>query len=93
MHDFARCRKIAVSADAKGLVSQAGALLLMQTLQVTGLDRGLSQALERWRAPRAVHEPGRIIAGLAAPCWRIIADQPGKEPGGRSRAVAAPPRG
>jgi Transposase DDE domain group 1 len=30
------------------------------------LGRGLSAALERWRAPRAVHDPGKIIADLAA---------------------------
>lgn len=29
------------------------------------LDRGLSAALERWRPARAVHGPGKIVAGLA----------------------------
>jgi hypothetical protein len=58
--------KIIVSDDGKGLVSQAGGLLLTQALQVTGLDRALSQGLQRWRAPRAVHDPGKIIADLAA---------------------------
>jgi Transposase DDE domain group 1 len=57
--------KITVSADGKGLVSQAGGLLLAEALQVTGLDQGLSGALTRWRAPRAVHDPGKIIADLA----------------------------
>ena len=32
----------------------------------SGLGRGLSQGLPRWRAPRAVHDPGKIIADLAA---------------------------
>jgi hypothetical protein len=54
-----------VSADGKGLVSQAGGLLLAEALQVTGLGQGLSGALTRWRAPRAVHDPGKIIADLA----------------------------
>jgi hypothetical protein len=62
----ARSTKITVSADGRGLVSQAGAVLLRETLRVTGLGRGLSAALERWRAPRAVHDPGKIIADLAA---------------------------
>jgi len=62
----ARSNKITVSADGRGLVSQAGAVLLWETLRVTGLGRGLSAALERWRAPRAVHDPGKIIADLAA---------------------------
>jgi hypothetical protein len=57
--------KIVVSADGTGLVCQAGGLLLVQTLRLAGLDRGLSAALGRWRAPRAVHDPGKIIADLA----------------------------
>ena len=55
-----------MSADGRGLVSQAGAVLLWETLRVTGLGRGLSAGLERWRAPRAVHDPGKIVADLAA---------------------------
>jgi hypothetical protein len=61
----ARCRKIIVSADGPGMVSQAGALLLVQVLQVTGLGRRLSAGLGRWRAARAVHDPGKIVADLA----------------------------
>jgi hypothetical protein len=56
--------KIAVSADGKGLVSQAGAVLLAEAARVTGLGEGLSSGLARWRAPRAVHDPGKIIADL-----------------------------
>ncbi len=60
------CRpKIIVSADGSGIVSQAGALLLTQVLQVTGLRRQLSAGLARWRAPRAIHDPGKIVADLA----------------------------
>jgi hypothetical protein len=47
-------------------VSQAGAVLLWETMRVTGLGRGLSDGLARWRAPRAVHDPGKIVADLAA---------------------------
>jgi hypothetical protein len=54
-----------VTGDASGVVSQAGALLLTQALRVTGLDRGLSAGLRRWRRARAVHDPGKIIADLA----------------------------
>jgi hypothetical protein len=60
----ARRAKITVSADGAGIVSQGGALLLTQTLRATGLDRDLMVALERWRASRAVHDPGKIIADL-----------------------------
>jgi len=60
----ARRPKITVSADGRGLVSQAGALLLLETLQATGLSRGLSAGLARWRAPRAVHDPGKTVTDL-----------------------------
>jgi len=62
----ARAAGIAVSADGRGLVSQAGAVLLWETMRVTGLDRHLSEGLARWRAPRAVHDPGKIVTDLAA---------------------------
>jgi Transposase DDE domain group 1 len=61
----ARRPKITVSADGKGLVSQAGTLLLAEAARVTGLREGLSGALARWRAPRAVHDPGKILTDLA----------------------------
>jgi hypothetical protein len=60
-----RRRKITVSADGTGIVSQAGALLLAETARVTGLGRGLAGGLARWRAPRAVHDPGKILTDLA----------------------------
>jgi Transposase DDE domain group 1 len=62
----ARAARVAVSADGRGLVSQAGAVLLWETMRVTGLARNLSDGLARWRAPRAVHDPGKVIADLAA---------------------------
>jgi hypothetical protein len=61
----ARTARVTVTADGQGLVSQAGAVLLWETMRVTGLGRGLSRGLARWRAPRAVHDPGKIIADLA----------------------------
>jgi hypothetical protein len=57
--------KLRVSADGTAIVSQAGAVLLTKTLRVSGLDRQLSAGLQRWRAPRAVHDPGKIIGDLA----------------------------
>src|SRR3984957_11543732 len=62
----ARTARVMVSADGRGLVSQAGAVLLWETMRLTGLGRGLSTGLDRWRAPRAVHDPGKIVADLAA---------------------------
>jgi hypothetical protein len=66
MKNNARGTRVTVSADGRGLVSQAGVVLLWETMRVTGLARGLSAGLEQWRAPRAVHDPGKIIADLAA---------------------------
>jgi hypothetical protein len=57
--------KITVSADGNGIVSQAGMVLLAEAARVTGLGGGLSAGLAGWRAPRAVHDPGKILADLA----------------------------
>jgi hypothetical protein len=65
VNNTARRPKITVSADGQGLVSQAGALLLAEAARVTGLGGALTAGLARWRAPRAVHDPGKIIADLA----------------------------
>ena len=65
MKNTARPPKVIVSAGGSGMVSQAGGLLLPQVLHVTGLRRRLSEGLQRWRAARAIHDPGKIIADLA----------------------------
>ena len=64
MKNTARRPKITVSADGRGLVSQAGALLLAEAARITGLGPGLSDGLGRWRAPRTVHDPGKILTDL-----------------------------
>ena len=72
------CRpKITVSADGSGIMSHAGAVLLTRAWRVTGLDPGLAVALGWWKVPRAVHDPGKIIADLAvalALCGDCLAD-------------------
>lgn len=54
-------------ADAGGsmVVSQAGGLVLTETIRAVGLDRELSNSLARWRLPLAIHEPGKVVADLA----------------------------
>ena len=64
MNNTAHRPKITVSADGDGLVSQAGMLLLLEAVKVTGLEGGLCEGLARWRAPRAVHDPGKIVTDL-----------------------------
>ena len=44
-------------------MSQAGAVLLWETIRATGLAWGLCEELVRWRA---VHDPGKVVADLAA---------------------------
>jgi hypothetical protein len=47
VNNSARAARVLVSADGRGLVSQAGAVLLWETMRVTGLARGLSDGLDR----------------------------------------------
>jgi hypothetical protein len=65
MQNTARRPKITVSDDGTGIVSHAGALLLAETARISGLQAGLSEGLSRWRASRAVHDPGKIVTDLA----------------------------
>lgn len=65
MKTTGRPAKLVVSSDGAGIVGQAGGVLLTQTLRATGLDQALSAGLERWRKPRAVHDPGKVVADLA----------------------------
>lgn len=47
------------------VVSQAGAGLLLRTVEKTGLSSGLSEGLARWRRPGSIHDPGKVVADLA----------------------------
>lgn len=56
-----------LKVDTAGVrvVSNAGAVLLVQTATTLGLDHALSAALARWRRPTAIHDPGKIVCDLA----------------------------
>ncbi|QHN26929.1 IS1380 family transposase [Gordonia pseudamarae] len=56
---------VSVDGSGTGVVSHAGAVVLLRTAHKTGLTSALSQALAPWRAPMATHDPGKIIADLA----------------------------
>ena len=47
------------------MVSQAGGVLLTETVRAVGLDRALSAGLARWRSPTAVHDPAKVLCDLA----------------------------
>jgi hypothetical protein len=48
----------------RGAVSQAGTLLLLEAAPGHGPGPGPEGRLARWRAPRAVHDPGKILSYL-----------------------------
>jgi hypothetical protein len=47
------------------VVSQAGGVLLVETVRKTGLDQAISAALGPWRKQRAVHDPGKVLLDVA----------------------------
>lgn len=59
--------RVRIDSAGTAIVSQGGAVGLVATVGVAGLDRELSQALAPWRKPNAVHDPGKIVADLALP--------------------------
>jgi hypothetical protein len=56
---------LVVDTAGTGVVSHAGAVLLVDTAAKVGLDRALSAALAPWRAVNAIHDPGKIVCDLA----------------------------
>jgi hypothetical protein len=57
--------RVQVDASPSAAVGQAGAVLLTDTVGVSGLDVALAQALGPWRKPTAVHHPAKIMLDLA----------------------------
>ncbi|MGW0701575.1 transposase [Streptomyces sp. NPDC002867] len=53
--------RVRVEGGGRGVVSQAGSVLLAETVRKSGLDTAISAALTPWRKPRAVHDPGKIL--------------------------------
>lgn len=56
-----------LSADGSGtgIVSHAGATVLLRAAEKTRLTTALSDALMPWRKPLATHDPGKILLDLA----------------------------
>ncbi len=52
-------------AAGQRVVSQAGGLLLTETVRAVGLDRALSAALAPWRGPNVVQDPAKVLVDLA----------------------------
>ncbi|MGW7410259.1 IS1380 family transposase [Streptomyces sp. NPDC054833] len=56
---------VRVQGSGGMVVSQAGGVLLVETVRKSGLDTAISAALMPWRKPRAVHDPGKVLLDLA----------------------------
>ncbi|MBB5938570.1 hypothetical protein FHS42_005659 [Streptomyces zagrosensis] len=57
--------RVRVEGGGSGAVSQAGSVLMVETVRKVGLDTAVSAALAPWRKPRAVHEPGKVLLDVA----------------------------
>ena len=57
--------RVKVDTAGTGVVSNAGAVLLVQTIRTLGVDTALSAALAPWRRPLARHDPGKVLLDLA----------------------------
>ncbi|CAK7284819.1 IS1380 family transposase [Streptomyces misionensis] len=57
--------RVRVEGGGSGTVSQAGAVLLAETVRKCGLDTAISTALAPWRKPRTVHDPGKVLLDVA----------------------------
>jgi Transposase DDE domain group 1 len=66
-HSIGSYPRVRVQDDGRQVVSQAGSVLLVETVRKTGLDQAMSQALAPWRKPRAVHDPGKALLDWSAP--------------------------
>ncbi|GAB4100786.1 IS1380 family transposase [Sinomonas halotolerans] len=56
---------VLVDGNGFGVVSQAGGIVLTETVRASGLAAGLSTALRPWRKPLSRHDPGKVITDLA----------------------------
>lgn len=61
----ARVGTVEVTADGEGLVSRAGAVLLVELADRVGLTAGVSVALAGTRERRSAHDPGRVLRDVA----------------------------
>ncbi|MEU5720197.1 IS1380 family transposase, partial [Streptomyces sp. NPDC020403] len=64
-HSIGSYPRVRVRDDGRQVVSQAGAVLLVETVRKSGLDQAVSAGLSPWRKPRAVHDPGKVLLDVA----------------------------
>ncbi|MFC8593871.1 IS1380 family transposase [Streptomyces atroolivaceus] len=56
---------VRIEGGGRAVVSQAGGVLLVETVRKAGLDAAISAALAPWCKPRAVHDPGKVLLDVA----------------------------
>jgi len=56
---------LSVDATGRGVVSHAGAVVLLRAAERAGLTGRLSGALAPWHKPLASHDPGKVVLDLA----------------------------
>ncbi|WP_335937305.1 IS1380 family transposase [Streptomyces sp. PTD5-9] len=57
--------RVRIEGGGRAVVSQAGGVLLVETVRKAGLDTAISAALTPWRKARAVHDPGKVLLDVA----------------------------
>ncbi|MFE2474022.1 IS1380 family transposase [Streptomyces mirabilis] len=57
--------RVRIEGGGRAVVSQAGGVLLVETVRKAGLDTAISAGLAPWRKARAVHDPGKILLDVA----------------------------
>ena len=57
--------RVRTEGGGRTVVSQAGGVLLVETVRKAGLDTAISAALTPWRKARTVHDPGKILLDVA----------------------------
>ena len=76
---------VEVTADGEGLVSHAGAALLVELADRAGLTGALSEAMAPARERRSAHDPGRVLRDVAVmladggDCVTVMAAYEGQE--------------
>lgn len=57
--------RVRIEGGGRAVVSQAGSVLLVETVRKAGLDTAISATLAPWRKARAMHDPGKVLLDVA----------------------------
>ena len=57
--------RVQVDTTDNAAAGQAGGVVLVETIRISGVDTALSAALRPWRKPLAVHDPAKTLLAVA----------------------------